>query len=62
MLYYHHCFNPYFNGFTTLTLISLVLTSIALWSFNPYFNGFTTLTYFMLGYMDGILAKFQSLF
>ena len=37
-------FNPYFNGYSTLT--KLVTFVVILYSgFNPYFNGYSTLTY-----------------
>ena len=39
------CFNPCFNGFTTLTHINKKIYRIyKRQGFNPCFNGFTTLT------------------
>ena len=37
-------FNPYFNGYSTLTLLVKVLKSALDLGFNPYFNGYSTLT------------------
>ena len=37
-------FNPYFNGFTTLTKRKDGKPMFMDLGFNPYFNGFTTLT------------------
>ena len=37
-------FNPYFNGYSTLTKERIELSSPLLICFNPYFNGYSTLT------------------
>ena len=37
-------FNPYFNGFTILTMSILTIHKFKIYRFNPYFNGFTILT------------------
>ena len=39
------CFNPCFNGFTTLTGVKMKDITVGEASFNPCFNGFTTLTF-----------------
>ena len=36
-------FNPYFNGYSTLTTLSNIYV-FEIKSFNPYFNGYSTLT------------------
>ena len=36
--------NPYFNGFTILTIINQMHPCCNIVSLNPYFNGFTILT------------------
>ena len=41
--------NPYFNGFTILTIRRLCRLEISFWRLNPYFNGFTILTLIVLG-------------
>ena len=38
------CLNPYFNGFTILTLKLIRTATGYIMSLNPYFNGFTILT------------------
>ena len=38
------CFNPCFNGFTSLTITMLNNSTQVAISFNPCFNGFTSLT------------------
>ena len=38
------CFNPYFNGYSTLTAESLSRYNLSQLGFNPYFNGYSTLT------------------
>ena len=40
------CFNPYFNGYSTLTGESINLKYFIGLCFNPYFNGYSTLTRF----------------
>ena len=57
-----YCFNPCFNGFTTLTYKKGNVPQGADVSFNPCFNGFTTLTlkYCIPG--EEFLKEFQSLF
>ena len=37
-------FNPYFNGYSTLTLLTLLIYTQRIQRFNPYFNGYSTLT------------------
>ena len=37
-------FNPYFNGYSTLTLENKNVELEEFESFNPYFNGYSTLT------------------
>ena len=41
---YSKNFNPYFNGFTILTVVISALSKGSPTDFNPYFNGFTILT------------------
>ena len=38
------CFNPCFNGYSTLTLLGVERYMEQLRSFNPCFNGYSTLT------------------
>ena len=38
-------FNPYFNGYSTLTSKKKMMTKVIMTGFNPYFNGYSTLTY-----------------
>ena len=37
-------FNPYFNGYSTLTENKKSILRKAIAGFNPYFNGYSTLT------------------
>ena len=39
------CFNPYFNGSSTSTGLSVSLAEIPSSCFNPYFNGSSTSTF-----------------
>ena len=38
------CFNPYFNGYSTLTFLIKLNKDYTVNCFNPYFNGYSTLT------------------
>ena len=37
-------FNPYFNGYSTLTISEKLPKKFYIVGFNPYFNGYSTLT------------------
>ena len=55
-------FNPYFNGYSTLTILMVWKKSIVAVCFNPYFNGYSTLTDFDFDKGDNTDFGFQSLF
>ena len=55
-------FNPYFNGYSTLTKNMWCLFLMLLLGFNPYFNGYSTLTIFSETGIYPQIHLFQSLF
>ena len=57
------CFNPYFNGYSTLTALYFDEYEKFVRSFNPYFNGYSTLTrtFEKILYLSVLQRFFQTL-
>ena len=56
-------FNPYFNGYSTLTLLLKARNKELQQGFNPYFNGYSTLTrtFEKILYLSVLQRFFQTL-
>ena len=57
MLYDLQSFNPYFNGYSTLTINIQISGPVYYICFNPYFNGYSTLTALQIAANNTIRLK-----